>query len=147
MARILIVENDDSSAFEIRNGLTNHLHNVDVCKSGAQALRLLAKSEYDVAIVSWDLTDIDGPEICRRVSSLDSPVPILLLGSRPGVEDAIKGLDAGAQDFMSKPLQMAELSARVRSLLRRYSKAAKVFVAPVNPQVLNPLALNPPFVS
>ena len=120
MSNLLLIDDDDLTVDAIKNWLTREGYLIDHCSSGEEALRKLQEFNYDVAIVSFQLPDIPGAEICKRIHEVNQLVPILLLGNRPGAEDVIAGLDAGAQDFIAKPFPVAELSARVRSILRRY---------------------------
>lgn len=136
MARLLIIDSDDFSAEALQNWLRNEGHVVDVCKSAMQATKQLQKYDYDVAVIDWNLPDLAGLELCKRICRSNLRLPILLMSSNPGVEDAIAGLDAGAQDFMTKPCPLPELAARVRSLLRRYCRPITTVVTP-------PVATNP----
>lgn len=120
MSHLLIIDDDDSTVSEIKNWLTREGYIIESCRTAEEGLRKLQEYNYDVAIVSFQLPDIAGSEICKRVHEVNPCVPLLLLGNRQGSEDVIAGLDAGAQDFLSKPFPIAELTARVRSILRRY---------------------------
>lgn len=122
MFAILLIENDRLLAAETRSWFQREGYKVDVVDSASEGLKQLQKYDYDVLIMESSLPDMDGVEICSRVSQSNLKLPILMLGSTAGIEDTVKGLDAGAQDFVSKPFQLPELSARVRSLLRRYAK-------------------------
>lgn len=138
MARLLIIDNDEIDAKEIKDWLLKEGHIVDICKSGAEGFRRLQKFEYDVAVIDWNLPDLKGPDMCRRVCSSNLRLPILLLGQRNAAEDAIAGLDAGAQDYVPKPTPLPEIAARLRSLLRRYG-GSRVVVPPaisMNPIVI-----------
>ncbi len=120
MSNLLIIDDDDLTVSEIKNWLTREGYLIDSCRTAEEGLRRLQEYNYDVAIVSFQLPDIAGAEVCKRIHEVNQLVPLLLLGNRPGSEDIISGLDAGAQDFLCKPFPIAELTARVRSILRRY---------------------------
>lgn len=143
MFGILVVENDSFVAGEIKDWLVKEGYKVDVCPSGAHALRQLQDYEYDVAVIDIHLPDMEGTELCRRVIDSNLRLPILMLSSTPGVEGTVKCLDAGAQDFMTTPLPLPEFSARIRSLLRRYTKQGVPLAMPrstaevvINPQII-----------
>lgn len=122
MFGILIIENDSTIANSMRDWLLEEGYKVDISPSGTKALRQLQDYDYDVAVISSTLPDMEGSELCRKISNSNLELPVIMVSPRPGVEDTIKGLDAGAQDFMTSPFEMPEFSARVRSLLRRYAK-------------------------
>ncbi len=142
MFGILIIENESSTANPIRDFLVSEGYKVDISPSGTHALRQLQDYDYDVAIMSTTLPDMEGSELCRKVAGSNLELPIIMLGSKPGVEDTIKSLDAGAQDFMTTPFEMPEFSARLRSLLRRYAKSGmpkamlKLQTQAMNPQTI-----------
>lgn len=138
MSNLLIIDDDDLTVSEIKNWLLREGYLIDCCKTAEDGLRQLEEFSYDVAIVSWQLPDIQGAEICKRIHQTNPMVPLLLLGTRPGSEDAIAALDAGAQDFMNKPFPIAELSARLRSILRRYPTV----VFPTAQHMPNQIGLN-----
>jgi DNA-binding response OmpR family regulator len=136
MARILIID-DDACVSDLRTWLTQEGYEIDRAKTAREGLLQLQKQEHDVAVVGWQLPDMTAAEICTVVSNSNLFTPVMVLGARQDVEDKIAALDAGAQDFLVKPCPLLELSARLRSLLRRYSRknAAANFVpaiAPVN---------------
>ena len=122
MARILIIEDDDLIATELRSWLEKEGYIVDQVSTGKDGLLQLQRLEYELAVVEWQLPDMQGTEICRRISNSNLFLPIMMLGSRADVDDKIAALDSGAQDFLVNPCQLPELSARLRSLLRRYSR-------------------------
>ncbi len=92
---------------------------VDLVSSGEDALWALASSAFDAVVLDLVLPGIDGFEVCRRARQDDNWAPMLMLTARDAVEDRVRGLDVGADDYLTKPFSLAELSARVRALVRR----------------------------
>ena len=122
--RILVVEDDADVARFVRKGLMEEAFAVDVTEDGASALTLLSETDYDAVILDLMIPEVDGLEVCHGVRSSGSSVPILMLTARGSVDDKIAGLDAGADDYLSKPFEFRELVARLRALLRRGSVTA-----------------------
>jgi DNA-binding response OmpR family regulator len=119
MAKILVVEDNAELADNVQEWLTMEQHNVDVCGDGVQALAFLDTYEYDVIVLDWALPGMSGIEICKQFRSRGGVTPILMLTGRRTVDDKETGLDAGADDYLTKPFELRELSARIRSLMRR----------------------------
>jgi DNA-binding response OmpR family regulator len=117
--RILVVEDDKDLARFVRKGLQEERHAVDVAEDGEAALELASSGGYDLMIVDVMLPKIDGLTLCRRIRAWGDRTPILLLTARDTIEDKVVGLDAGADDYLTKPFAFAELVARVRALMRR----------------------------
>ena len=117
--RILLVEDDEMLAGAVSRALTQSAHVVDVARTGAEADRTLATSEYDLVLLDVGLPQIDGFEVLRRLRQRRNPVPVLVLTVRDTLEDRITGLDLGADDYLTKPFHLSELEARVRALIRR----------------------------
>jgi two-component system, OmpR family, response regulator len=117
--RVLVVEDDVRMAAAIRRGLRFEGLVVDIAPDGAQALRRVAETDYDAVVLDVMLPEVDGFETCRRLRAAGEWVPVLLLTAREAVEDRVRGLDGGADDYMTKPFSLAELSARLRALVRR----------------------------
>lgn len=124
--RILLVEDEADLASSIQTVLQRQGHVVDHCPGGLEGWTLLsgelvelAGPRYDLAILDWMLPDLSGPELCRRARAAGLELPLLLLTARAGTADRVEGLDAGADDYLSKPFAMEELLARVRALQRR----------------------------
>jgi two-component system OmpR family response regulator len=92
---------------------------VDVASTGADALDQVTCTEYDVVVLDVMLPDGDGFETCRRMRADGQWVPVIMLTARAAVEDRVKGLDSGADDYLTKPFSLAELLARIRALVRR----------------------------
>jgi DNA-binding response OmpR family regulator len=139
MVRILLIDSD-FSAGDLKSALTKEGYGVDLAVTAPAGLIALEKGEYDLALVDWLLADMEGSEICRRLLLLQPLLPVVVLSCRDEVEDKICALDTGAQDFLVRPCQLLELSARLRSILRRYtSKKAELVFVPLNTQAKIPL--------
>ena len=119
---VLIVEDDVKMAALVRRGLSEEGAAVDVARSGEDALWMAASTPYDAIVLDVMLPGIDGFETCRRLRDDGIWTPVLLLTARDAVEDRVAGLDGGADDYLTKPFSFAELSARLRALVRRGQK-------------------------
>ena len=117
--RILVVEDEKDLAEAIAKGLCQQGYAADIASDGEEALVMSDVNDYDVIILDLNLPRIDGVEVCRRIRASDSPVGILMLTARAGLDDRVSGLDQGADDYLVKPFHFPELLARVRALLRR----------------------------
>jgi DNA-binding response OmpR family regulator len=127
--RILVVEDEADLASAIAISLRRDGYAVDVAGDGAAAMERIGINDYDLLCLDLNLPDTDGLDLCRAVVSrpaVDEATPprILMLTARGGVDDRIRGLDEGADDYLVKPFSLGELGARVRALLRRESAAA-----------------------
>jgi two-component system OmpR family response regulator len=119
MAKILVVEDERDLASLVQNWLKRDHHLVELINDGISALRQIEMNRYDIIILDLMLPGLDGMEICRRFRRSSGTTPILMLTARDGIEDKEAGLDAGADDYLTKPFHLKELAARVRALLRR----------------------------
>ena len=117
--RILIVEDEKKMAAVLKKGLEADNHRVSVAFDGRSGLELASTTEFDVVVLDLMLPVIDGFEVARRLRRNDNRTPILMLTARDAVPDIVKGLDVGADDYLTKPFDLHELLARVRALLRR----------------------------
>ena len=117
--RILVVEDERVAAEVLAKGLREHAHAVDVAADGPAALERAATNDYDLIILDILLPRMNGLEVCSRLRADGVTVPILMLTARGGPDQRVEGLDAGADDYLSKPYHFPELLARVRALLRR----------------------------
>jgi DNA-binding response OmpR family regulator len=117
--RILVVEDEPRVADFIRSGLTAEQFTVDVAATAAAAIECVQSTIYDVLFLDIKLPDADGFDVCRDVRAQGVTTPILMLSARNLVEDRVHGLETGADDYLTKPFDYTELSARVRALIRR----------------------------
>ena len=117
--RILLVEDDATLAESTTRALRSQGWVVDCTARGEPVPLSLREDRYDLLILDIGLAGIDGFETLRRVRSQGSPIPVLILTARDGVEDRVRGLEIGADDYLVKPFALAELRARLRALLRR----------------------------
>lgn len=129
--RILIVEDETSIANFIRDGLTEEGFAVDVADNGKKGLQLALDNlaEYDVILLDWMLPGLNGIEICRGIRRENEIIPIIFLTAKDTVDDAVFGLEAGANDYIRKPFSFEELLARIRVLLRSHQHINAVFEA------------------
>ena len=117
--RLLLVEDQPKVAGFIRRGLEEEHYAVDVVSKGQDALDLARVQTYDLVILDLMLPDISGIEVCRELRGEGLSVPVLMLTARDALDDKVSGLDAGADDYLTKPFAFPEFLARVRALLRR----------------------------
>lgn len=117
--RVLVVEDDALIARGIVAGLRSHGLTVDSVGTAAQAEAAVATAHLDALVLDIGLPDADGIELLRRLRAAGDEVPILLLTARDAIEDRIAGLQAGADDYMTKPFDLGELAARLHALVRR----------------------------
>jgi DNA-binding response OmpR family regulator len=117
--RILVIEDEEKIGNLIHRGLKQHKWVVDLAKDGEEGSFMAEVNPYDAIILDLMLPKKDGLSLCRELRKKDINTPILMLTSRSAVKDKIQGLDAGADDYLSKPFAFGELTARIRSLLRR----------------------------
>lgn len=127
--RILVVEDDSLLAAGLTRLLMRAGHGVDQVTSGVQADSALRAAPYELLVLDIGLPDIDGFEVLRRLRRRRSQTNVLVLTARDAVEDRIRGLDLGADDYLTKPFSLNEFEARVRALLRRTSLPAGPIVA------------------
>ena len=117
--RILLVEDDEALGEGIRVALKPEHYTVDWAHDGASALHALSHETFELCVLDLGLPRLDGLEVLRRLRRADNPLPVLVLTARDATADRIAGLDAGADDYLVKPFDVAELKARLRALLRR----------------------------
>lgn len=117
--RVLVVEDETRLAAALRDGLKSEGHSVDVAPDGAEGLWYAEENEYDVIVLDLMLPVLNGYEVCRRLREQQNWTPVLMLTARDADRDMIDGLDAGADDYVTKPYSFDVLLARLRSLARR----------------------------
>ena len=117
--RLLVVEDDKRMAAAIRRGLRFEGLMVDLAGGGEEALRLVRAVTYDAIVLDVMMPGLDGFETCRRLRAGGVWAPVLMLTARDAVEDRVRGLNGGADDYLTKPFSLAELVARLRALARR----------------------------
>ncbi len=117
--RILLVEDERKVASFIARALRENAYAVDVAETGEKGLELSSDTPYDLILLDIRLPGISGVEVCRKLRQAGVETPILMLTARGLVEQRVEGLDAGADDYLTKPFVLAELQARVRALIRR----------------------------
>lgn len=123
--RVLVAEVDNALASFVRKGLEAEHYAVDIARDGEEAQYMAEEYDYDLVILDLTLPQTDGLHVLKRVRAKKSGLPVLVLTARSRVEDRVKGLDLGADDYLTKPFSFSELSARVRALLRRGSRPAE----------------------
>jgi DNA-binding response OmpR family regulator len=117
--RILLIEDDEVIAERIRFGLEKAHFSVDIALDGETGLQMARDGPYSLLILDLMLPGRDGWSVCEALRLRRSPLPILMLTARGGVQDRVRGLNQGADDYLPKPFDFGELLARIRALLRR----------------------------
>lgn len=117
--RVLVVEDERRVALHIAQALTEESFAVDVAPDGERALALIETHQYDAVVLDLMLPRLEGLAVCRRMRQSGNRTPVLILSARDLVDDRVRGLDAGADDYLVKPFAIEELLARLRALLRR----------------------------
>ena len=136
--RILIVEDEPKVASFIRRALEEESYAVDVCSDGIQGRDLASEVDYDLIILDLLLPGLPGIDVLKAVRDAKVTTPVLILTARSKVDQRVKGLDAGADDYLTKPFAIEELIARARALLRRAS-GDTAGILQVDDLVLNPI--------
>jgi DNA-binding response OmpR family regulator len=119
--KILIVEDDPHAAEMAMTWLEAERHNVDVAKTGEDGLEYLLMREYDIVLLDWDLPGISGYDVLKKFRATGKMTPVIMLTAKAQIDDKEAGLDGGADDYLTKPYSLTELSARIRALMRRDS--------------------------
>ncbi len=119
MSKILIVEDDETLSRMVSDWLTSEHHHVEVSNNGTDGLEKLQYFQYDLIILDLQLPGMGGISILREFRNMGKQTPVLILTGKDRIEDKEVGLDTGADDYLTKPFHMKELSARLRALLRR----------------------------
>jgi len=127
--RVLVVEDETRMARLLKRGLEEEGHAVDLAADGPEGLWLATENSYAAIVLDVMLPGFDGFELCRRLRAAGVWVPVLMLTARDAVADRVRGLDAGADDYLVKPFSLLELAARLRALVRRDDRARPVLLA------------------
>lgn len=122
--RVLLVEDDPMIGEVIQAALKDAAYAADWVKNGQTALTTLGCQHYDLVLLDLGLPGKDGLEVLASIRAKDNPVPLLIITARDGLDDRLRGLDGGADDYVLKPFEMAELLARMRAVLRRKGGSA-----------------------
>jgi DNA-binding response OmpR family regulator len=128
MVKVLLAEDDEAISAALTRALRREGYDVALAETGPDAL-LAAQSDADVLVLDLGLPGMDGLEVCRRLRAAGSRLPVLVLTARAAELDAVVGLDAGADDYVTKPFRLGELLARIRALLRRTPPSVTVLRA------------------
>ena len=135
--RILVVDDDDILVDLLQRSLTSQRHVVDVVEDGDMGLKYMQSGDYELVLLDVNLPGLDGVSLCEKIRAEGYATPILLMTAKNASEDRILGLDAGADDYLTKPLDLGELNARIRALSRR-GEVATTTVLEVNGLNLDP---------
>ncbi|WMN59831.1 response regulator transcription factor [Pseudoalteromonas xiamenensis] len=134
--RILVIEDDLHLADNLRNALEKEKYSVDVCHDGESGLFHIKEYPLDMAVIDLGLPKLDGIELIKKARAAEVDIPILILTARDRWQDKVEGLDAGADDYLTKPFHVEELIARCNALIRRSAGQA-------NPEIIiGPIKLN-----
>jgi DNA-binding response OmpR family regulator len=140
--KILIIEDDTKIINFLKKGLEEECYIVDYSTNGDEGLYLASVNQYDLILLDVMLPIKDGMEVCRSLRASNIQIPIIMLTAKDGIEDKIKGLDIGANDYLAKPFSFAELLARIRVQLRTTSTAqTKISIADLELNLLNKTAI------
>jgi len=126
--RVLIAEDDKPVASFVQKGLEAEQYAVDVAQDGDEAQFMVGQFDYDVAVLDLTLPWVDGLDVLKHIRETKPALPVLILTGRNRVEDRVKGLDSGADDYLTKPFSFSELSARVRALMRRAAQPVEIIL-------------------
>lgn len=124
MAKILVVEDELDLAQQLEDWFKREQYTVDVVNNGLEALNRLMVYKYDVVLLDWMLPALSGIEVLRRLRARNNKTPVVMLTAKDTIDDTEVGLDSGADDYITKPFSLREVSARVRAAVRRNSSAS-----------------------
>jgi len=124
--KILVIEDDKKIAAMLKKGLEEEFYSVDVSLHGDEGLYMAKLNTYDVIILDLMLPGMDGMEICQKLRASNNQTPIIMLTAKGTIEDKIKGLNEGANDYLGKPFSFEELIARIRVQLRKSNTTSNV---------------------
>ena len=128
MMPVLLVEDDEAVAEPLAIALRREGYPVQVCGTAAEALRAISSNSFDLVLLDLGLPDRDGLAVCRDIRAMSEDLPVLMLTARGEEIDIVIGLDAGADDYITKPFRLAELMARIRAMRRRSTPPASLEV-------------------
>lgn len=137
MPKVLLADDDPELLQSVSAWLQHHKFNVDLASDGAEAKEYMSQIEYDVLVIDWTMPAVSGIELCQWYRSRGGTTPILILTGKDEISDKEKGLDSGADDYLTKPFDLRELTARVNALMRR-GKVMVSRVAKVGPLTIDP---------
>ncbi len=140
MARVLVVDDEPAVRRALERALKLDSYEVDLAADGEEALDAMASNPADAVILDVAMPRLDGLEVCRRMRAAGDRTPILMLTARDAIDDRVKGLDVGADDYLVKPFALRELQARLRALLRRTAEGADGEVLRYADLELDPIA-------
>jgi two-component system OmpR family response regulator len=126
--KVLVIEDDATLGRALQEFLSNHDYATDWLADGERALSALKNYTYDLIVLDLNLPGVDGLEVLRTLRADGNPVPVWILTARDNLADRVAGLDAGADDYLTKPFELAELAARVRALARRHNGNAQSLI-------------------
>lgn len=137
MAKILLVEDDEAFRASLARRLASEHHTLDSASTKTDGLYFATTYKYDLLILDWELPDGSGAALCRELRNRGLLVPVIMLTGRTDLADKVAGLDCGADDYVTKPCDAEELSARMRALLRRSTEGTEyrfgdITIEPVN---------------
>src|SRR5438128_1171090 len=140
LMRILVVEDDPKIASFVANGLKQSGYAVDHCADGEEALIRAQVVSYDVAVVDLMLPKLDGLSLIQQLRAKGIDIPVLILSAKATVDDRVRGLQAGGDDYLTKPFAFSELLARIQALIRRATKSPEPTRLTVGDLTMNLLA-------
>jgi two-component system response regulator MprA len=140
MARVLVVDDEPAVRRALERALRLDSYDVALAADGEEALDSLASSPADAVILDIAMPRLDGLEVCRRMRQAGDRTPVLMLTARDAIDDRVKGLDVGADDYLVKPFALRELQARLRALLRRTNEGGDSEILRYADLVLDPVA-------
>src|SRR5262249_31815787 len=135
--RVLVIEDHVRMAELIAQGLRRESYAVDVAQSGERAVQMASGNDYDAVVLDLILPDMDGFDVLRKIRAFGTWTPVLVLTARDAIDDRVRGLDAGADDYLTKPFAFPEMLARIRALVRR-EPAARPSIIAVGDLTLDP---------
>jgi two-component system OmpR family response regulator len=125
MAKILLVEDDSSAVQFVTSWLAAERHIVEVARDGADGLEFMLMTEFDVILLDWDLPSMSGHEVLKNFRAKGFTTPVIMLTAKSDIDSKEAGLDGGADDYLTKPFALMELSARIRVQLRKTNKQSQ----------------------